>query len=211
MDCKVETTEDLDSILQFVTNPDEGIVEFPERDQEDHFGILVDTKLEAIEALVAEERDFIRGIDDVNENQKQTMKDDLKNDSKKFRNDFIRNISHAIQDLGIISFQVMRPGLAEKLRKEEEKSAECCYRLETRDAMLDVARDTFETLEAYADTLFTKDIDLETLHKFTSKKVLTLLDLLKKDKKREERTIVFVEKRFTAEALSLLIMEPSSG
>ena len=108
MDCKVETTEDLDSILQFVTNPDEGIVEFPERDQEDHFGILVDTKLEAIEALVAEEHDFIRGIDDVNENQKQTMKDDLKNDSKKFRNDFIRNISHAIHDLGIISFQVMR-------------------------------------------------------------------------------------------------------
>ena len=119
MDCKVETTEDLDSILQFVTNPDEGIVEFPDHDQEDHFRILVDTKLEAIEALVAEERDFIRGIDDVNENQKQTMKDDLKNDSKKFRNDFIRNISHAIQDLGIISFQVIRPGLADKLRKEE--------------------------------------------------------------------------------------------
>ena len=69
MDCKVETTEDLDSILQFVTNPDEGIVEFPDHDQEDHFRILVDTKLEAIEALVAEERDFIRGIDDVNENQ----------------------------------------------------------------------------------------------------------------------------------------------
>ena len=211
MDSKVETTEDLGSILQFVTNPDEGIVEFPERDQEDHFGILVDTKLEAIEALVAEEHDFTRGIDDVNENQKQTMKDDLKNDSKKFRNDFIRNISHAIHDLGIISFQVMRPGLAEKLRKEEEKSAECCYRLETRDSMLDIARETFETLEAYADTLFTKDIDLETLHQFTSKKVLALLDLLKKDKKREERTIVFVEKRFTAEALSLLIMEPSSG
>ena len=173
MDCKVETTEDLDSILQFVTNPDEGIVEFPEHDQEDHFGILVDTKLEAIEALVAEERDFIRGIDDVNENQKQTMKDDLKNDSKKFRNDFIRNISHAIQDLGIISFQVMRPGLADKLRKEEEKSAECCYRLENRDAMLDVARDTFEILD------FLDNLDaLDNLDIFDKIPLITLTTLI---------------------------------
>ena len=210
MDCKVETTEDLYSILQYVTNPDEGIVEFSERDEEDHFGFLVDRNFEAIDVLVSEERNFINGRDDVSENIKQTMRDDLKNDSKKIKNDFIRNISGAIYDLGIMSFQVMRPGLAEKLRKEEEKT-DCCYRLETRDAMLQVARETFETLESYADTLFTHDIDLTTLKEFTSNKVLTLLELLKKvrDEDEESRTIVFVEKRFTAEALSHLIMNDS--
>ena len=210
MDCKVETTEDLYSILQYVTNPDEGIVEFSERDEEDHFGFLVDRNFEAIDVLVSEERNFINGRDDVSENIKQTMRDDLKNDSKKIKNDFIRNISGAIYDLGIMSFQVMRPGLAEKLRKEEEKT-DCCYRLETRDAMLQVARETFETLESYADTLFTHDIDLTTLKEFTSNKVLTLLELLKKvrDEDEESRTIVFVEKRFTAEALSHLIMNNS--
>ena len=210
MDCKVETTEDLYSILQYVTNPDEGIVEFSERDAEDHFGFLVDRNFEAIDVLVSEERNFINGRDDVSENIKQTMRDDLKNDSKKIKNDFIRNISGAIYDLGIMSFQVMRPGLAEKLRKEEEKT-DCCYRLETRDAMLQVARETFETLESYADTLFTHDIDLTTLKEFTSNKVLTLLELLKKvrDEDEESRTIVFVEKRFTAEALSHLIMNDS--
>ena len=210
MDCKVETTEDLYSILQYVTNPDEGIVEFSERDVEDHFGFLVDRNFEAIDVLVSEERNFINGRDDVSENIKQTMRDDLKNDSKKIKNDFIRNISGAIYDLGIMSFQVMRPGLAEKLRKEEEKT-DCCYRLETRDAMLQVARETFETLESYADTLFTHDIDLTTLTEFTSNKVLTLLELLKKvrDEDEESRTIVFVEKRFTAEALTHLIMNES--
>ena len=210
MDCKVETTEDLYSILQYVTNPDEGIVEFSERDVEDHFGFLVDRNFEAIDVLVSEERNFINGRDDVSENIKQTMRDDLKNDSKKIKNDFIRNISGAIYDLGIMSFQVMRPGLAEKLRKEEEKT-DCCYRLETRDAMLQVARETFETLESYADTLFTHDIDLTTLKEFTSNKVLTLLELLKKvrDEDEESRTIVFVEKRFTAEALTHLIMNES--
>ena len=210
MDCKVETTEDLYSILQYVTNPDEGIVEFSERDEEDHFGFLVDRNFEAIDVLVSEERNFINGRDDVSENIKQTMRDDLKNDSKKIKNDFIRNISGAIYDLGIMSFQVMRPGLAEKLRKEEEKT-DCCYRLETRDAMLQVARETFETLESYADTLFTHDIDLTTLKEFTSNKVLTLLELLKKvrDEDEESRTIVFVEKRFTAEALTHLIMNES--
>ena len=210
MDCKVETTEDLYSILQYVTNPDEGIVEFSERDVEDHFGFLVDRNFEAIDVLVSEERNFINGRDDVSENIKQTMRDDLKNDSKKIKNDFIRNISGAIYDLGIMSFQVMRPGLAEKLRKEEEKT-DCCYRLETRDAMLQVARETFETLESYADTLFTHDINLTTLKEFTSNKVLTLLELLKKvrDEDEESRTIVFVEKRFTAEALTHLIMNDS--
>ena len=210
MDCKVETTEDLYSILQYVTNPDEGIVEFSEEDEEDHFGFLVDRNFEAIDVLVSEERNFINGRDDVSENIKQTMRDDLKNDSKKIKNDFIRNISGAICDLGIMSFQVMRPGLAEKLRKEEEKT-DCCYRLETRDAMLQVARETFETLESYADTLFTHDIDLTTLKEFTSNKVLTLLELLKKvrDEDEESRTIVFVEKRFTAEALTHLIMNES--
>ena len=105
----------------------------------------------------------------------------------------------------------MRPGLAEKLRKEEEKSVECCYRLETREAMLQVARETFETMESYADTLFTHNIDLTTLNDFTSNKVLTLLELLRKAKgdDEESRTIVFVEKRFTAEALTHLIMSDS--
>jgi ERCC4-related helicase len=199
---------DLYSILQYVTNPDEGIVEFSETDEEDHFGFLVDRNFETIDFLVTEERNFINGKDDVSENIKQTMRDDLKNDSKKIKNDFIRNVSGAIYDLGMISFQVMRPGLAEKLRKEEEKTVECCYRLETREAMLQVARETFETMESYADTLFTHDIDLTTLIDFTSNKVLTLLELLKKvkDKDEESRTIVFVEKRFTAEALTHLIM-----
>ena len=211
MDCRVETTEDLYSILKYVTNPDEGIVEFSGREEEDHFGYLVDRNFEAIDILVAEERNFINERDDVSENVKQTMRDDLKNDSKKIKNDFIRNVSGAIYDLGIISFQVMRPGLAEKLRKEEEKALECCYRLETREAMLEVARDTFETLESYADTLFTHDINLTTLNEFTSNKVLTLLELLKKakDEDEESRTIVFVEKRFTAEALTHLIMNDS--
>ena len=210
MDCRVETTEDLYSILKYVTNPDEGIVEFSGREEEDHFGFLVDRNFEAIDILVAKERNFINERDDVSENVKQTMRDDLKNDSKKIKNDFIRNVSGAIYDLGIISFQVMRPGLAEKLRKEEEKT-DCCYRLETRDAMLQVARETFETLESYADTLFTHDINLATLNEFTSNKVLTLLELLKKvkDEHGESRTIVFVEKRFTAEALAHLIMDDS--
>ena len=209
MDCRVETTEDLYSILQYVTNPDEGIVEFSERDEEAHFGFLVDRNFEAIDILVSEERNFINGIDDVSGNIKQTMRDDLKNDSKKIKNDFIRNVSGAIYDLGMISFQVMRPGLAEKLRKEEEKTVE--YRLETREEMLQVARETFETMESYADTLFTHDIDLTTLNDFTSNKVLTLLELLRKVKGEDEesRTIVFVEKRFTAEALTHLIMSDS--
>lgn len=211
MDCRVETTEDLYSILQFVTNPDEGIVEFSETDEEDHFGFLVDRNFETIDSLVSEERNFINGIDDVSGNIKQTMRDDLKNDSKKIKNDFIRNVSGAIYDLGMISFQVMRPGLAEKLRKEEEKTLECCYRLETREAMLQVARETFETMESYADTLLPHDIDLTTLNDFTSNKARTLLELLKKikDEDEESRTIVFVEKRFTAEALTHLIMSDS--
>ena len=211
MDCKVETTEDLYSILQYVTSPDEGMVEFSETDVEDHFAFLVDRNFETIDILVSEERNFINGRHDVSENIKQTMRDDLKNDSKKIKNDFIRNVSGAIYDLGIISFQVMRPGLAEKLRKEEEKSVECCYRLETREAMLQVARETFETMESYADTLFTHNIDLTTLNDFTSNKVLTLLELLRKAKgdDEESRTIVFVEKRFTAEALTHLIMSDS--
>ena len=211
MDCRVETTEDLYSILRYVTKPDEGIVEFSETDEEDHFGFLVDRNFETINSLVSEERNFINGRDDVSENIKQTMRDDLKNDSKKIKNDFIRNVSGAIYDLGMISFQVMRPGLAEKLRKEEEKTLECHYRLETREAMLQVARETFETMESYADTLFTHDIDLTTLNDFTSNKVRTLLELLKKvkDEDEESRTIVFVEKRFTAEALTHLIMSDS--
>ena len=208
MDCRVETTEDLYSILRYVTKPDEGIVEFSETDEEDHFGFLVDRNFETIDSLVSEERNFINGRDDVSENIKQTMRDDLKNDSKKIKNDFIRNVSGAIYDLGMISFQVMRPGLAEKLRKEEEKTLECHYRLETREAMLQVARETFETMESYADTLFTHDIDLTTLNDFTSNKVRTLLELLKKVKGEDEesRAIAFVEKRFTAEALTHLIM-----
>ena len=218
MDCRVETTEDLYSILQYVTNPDEDIVEFSAKDEEsfqisseEHFGFLVDRNFEAIENLVAEEINFIAGRDDVSKNMRQTMHDDLKNDSKKFKNDFIRNVSEAIYTLGIMSFQVMRPGLAEKLRKEEERTLQCCYRLETREEMLKVARNTFETLESYADTLFTKDINLETVHEFTSNKVLGLLDLLRKSKSEDEenRTIVFVEKGFTAEALSYLIMHDS--
>ena len=209
MDCRVETTEDLYSILKYVTNPDEDIVEFSETDAEDHFGFLIDRNFETIDNLVSEERNFINGRDDVSENIKQTMRDDLKNDSKKIKNDFIRNVSGAIYDLGMISFQVMRPGLAEKLRKEEEKTVE--YRLETREEMLQVARETFETMESYADTLFTHDIDLTTLNDFTSNKVLTLLELLRKVKGADEesRTIVFVEKRFTAEALTHLIMSDS--
>ena len=208
MDCRVETTEDLSSILKYVTNPDEGIVEFSETDEEDHFGFLVDRNFETINSLVSEERNFINGRDDVSENIKQTMRDDLKNDSKKIKNDFIRNVSGAIYDLGMISFQVMRAGLAEKLRKEEEKTLECHYRLETREAMLQVARETFETMESYADTLFTHDIDLTTLNDFTSNKVRTLLELLKKEDE-ESRAIAFVEKRYTAEALTHLIMSDS--
>ena len=211
MDCRVETTEDLYSILRYVTKPDEGIVEFSETDEEDHFGFLVDRNFETIDSLVSEERNFINGRDDVSENIKQTMRDDLKNDSKKIKNDFIRNVSGAIYDLGMISFQVMRAGLAEKLRKEEEKTLECHYRLETREAMLQVARETFETMESYADTLFTHDIDLTTLNDFTSNKVRTLLELLKKVKGEDEesRAIAFVEKRYTAEALTHLIMSDS--
>ena len=120
MDCKVETTED--SILQYVTNPEEGIIEFSGRVEEQHFVKLASNSynIGTIKNLEAEEIDFIEGVED--ENDKQSMMNDLKKDSWKFRNVFISYISAAIQDLGIMSFKLMRLGLKEKLRKEEEKS-----------------------------------------------------------------------------------------
>ena len=207
MDCKVETTED--SILQYVTNPEEGIIEFSGRVEEQHFVKLASNSynIGTIKNLEAGEIDFIEGVED--ENDKQSMMNDLKKDSWKFRNVFISYISAAIQDLGIMSFKLMRHALKEKLRKEEEKT--CRYRLETRKAMLEVVKETFGILESYADTLLPHDIDLTTLNDFTSNKVLTLLELLKKakDEDQEKRTIVFVEQKFTAEALTHLIMDGS--
>ena len=109
MDSKVETTKDLYKILKHITNPDEHLVEFSEPNSEEHFGMMVNMAFDAIETLDWEEKQFIEdSVED--KNHKQTMKDGLKNDTKIIKNDFIRNIAGAIQDLGIISFQVMRPG-----------------------------------------------------------------------------------------------------
>ena len=202
----METVEDLYKILKHVTNPDEEIVEFEEASSEEHFSTLINPAHDEVEGLYNTEKDFIEQMD-ISKNSKQTMKDALKNDRKIFKNEFLGNIHGAIYDLGIISFQVMRPGLREMLRKQEERNTSCHYRLETRQKMLQVAKETFETLEAYADNLFTHNVDLQTLRDFSSKKVLTLINLLEEVQDAEEkRTIVFVEKRFTAEALCYLIM-----
>ena len=206
MDCTVETTEDLLDILNHVTNPDEEIVEFEEASSEEHFSTLINLAYEQVEGLSNTEKEFIDQMDDITKNSQQTMKDALKNDRKIFKNEFLGNIHGAIYDLGIISFQVMRPGLREMLRKQEERNTSCHYRLETRQKMLQTAKQTFETLEAYADNLFTQNVDLQTLRDFSSKKVLSLMKLLEEVQGAEEkRTIVFVEKRFTAEALCYLI------
>ena len=55
MDCKVETTED--SILQYVTNPEEGIIEFSGRVEEQHFVKLASNSdnIGTIKKLEAEE------------------------------------------------------------------------------------------------------------------------------------------------------------
>ena len=57
--------------------------------------------------------------------------------------------------------------------------------METREKILEVAREAFDTLEAYADTLFSDlDLDIQTLRDFSSKKVQALLVLLKRPEVR---------------------------
>ena len=57
--------------------------------------------------------------------------------------------------------------------------------METREKIIEVAREAFDTLEAYADTLFSDlDLDIQTLRDFSSKKVQALLVLLKRPEVR---------------------------
>lgn len=51
--------------------------------------------------------------------------------------------------------------------------------------MLDIGRDVFTTLEAYADILFPKStLDQATIREFSSNKVLSLLELLRQPEVR---------------------------
>ena len=128
MDCKVETTDDLYDILKYVTSPEEGVWDFVESSSEEHFAILVDLRIQEIERLYHEEVDFINIDENDSINTKQTKKNALKNDMKIVKNEFVRNMMEGIQDLGVISFQVMRPGLKDVLRRLDEQRTVAYYR-----------------------------------------------------------------------------------
>ena len=214
MDCKVETTEDLYAILQYVTNPDEEVLvhESSEKPELSNAILsLVDQAVTQLEKL--NEQELLQLNQNISDkNTKQTAKMDLKKDLKLLKNDIFRNIAEGIEDLGLISLQLMLGGLKEMVRRQEQRSDSVFYGILTRKKMINITKNCLAEIEKMSSQICYEygKSNIQLLKNLSSKKVLKLTDQLKISSTEgsvEKRAIVFVEKKFTAESLCKILKE----
>ena len=216
MDSKVETTDDLHAILQYVTNPDEEVLVFNSSETSELSNVilsLVDKAVEQLEKINEQEVERLNQTI-TNKNTKQTAKMDLKKDLKLLKNDICRNIAEGIKSLGLISLQLMLGGLKEMIRRQEQRNESVFYGLITRKTMIQVTKSCFNNIEKMLSQVCYEygKSNLEMLTNLSSRKVLKLTDQLKIGSEEgaiEKRAIVFVEQKFTAETLCKILEEYS--
>ena len=137
---------------------------------------------------------------------------DLKKDLKLLKNDIFRNIAEGIEDLGLISLQLMLGGLKEMVRRQEQRSDSVFYGILTRKKMINVTQNCLAEIEKMSSQICYEygKSNIQLLKNLSSKKVLKLTDQLKISSTEgsvEKRAIVFVEKKFTAESLCKILKE----
>lgn len=217
MDAEVATTHDLPKILEFVTNPDESIERYrvdSEENAESQILAIADWAETEIMTVKQEELANITKSD-LHITLQQTVKDNLDNDVKLYKNEVFGNLKYVLTNLGLTAIVENIEDFKDTLKTHYHKASKDYQNQKAKSKIHDISEKAMKAIE---DILIRK-VDqfkqdkLEKIRRFSSSKVLKLLDLLKKDTveghTEKMRSIIFVDRKFTAQVLSNILDEIS--
>ena len=206
MDSKVETTENLYEILQHVTCPDEFIVKF------DDAGInLNGSQLEImklctktigdLDNIYREEKENIGKSTD-GKNFQQTAKQDLERHFKAMKNDILSQLSNGVSHLGIIAFLLKFQSKKLEFMRLTAHTQNAYYNNDVKNKMSRIMNNCMEKLTVIYNTI-QDPRSLNSLEAMSSKKLMKLIEILRNN--TDCRTLVFVEQKFSAEAICSIL------
>jgi len=217
MDATVATTEDLVEILKFVTNPDESIEKYKvDGEQQTEVDILAiaDWAESQIVSIKQEELTKIEASD-LHITIQQTAKDNIENDARLYKNEIFGNLKYALSHLGLTAIIENIEDFKDTLKAQFHKGSKNIY---NQKAKGEIHATSAKALNAIQDILNReldkfKGSELDKIVRFSSSKVLKLLHLLQKETVEghveKMRSIIFVERKFSAQVLSNMLNEIS--